>query len=169
MFALQVPLNACLVFPPPPSIWFWTSTAISMYTRFSSFICANDLKSSLRSPEASAWCFYPERCMYRECFPQSLRFSVLPFNPTGLNAAFESFTKLVILMSALANYGSFFCSQLNSFEITAPCFSLPVERYTILPKVLAPLLMKALTTLVISMSINLNVWAYNDILVNLIV
>lgn len=28
---------------------------ISMYTGFSSFICANDLKSSLRSPEASAW------------------------------------------------------------------------------------------------------------------
>ncbi len=41
--------------------------------------------------------------------------------------------------------------------------------YTILPKVLAPLLMKGLTTLVISMSTNLNVEAYNDILGNLIV
>ncbi len=40
--------------------------------------------------------------------------------------------------------------------------------YTILPKVLAPLLMKGLTTLVISMSTNLNVSAYNDILGNLI-
>ncbi len=38
-----------------------------------------------------------------------------------------------------------------------------------LPKVLAPLLMKGLTTLVISMSMNLNVEAYNDILGNLIV
>ncbi len=38
--------------------------------------------------------------------------------------------------------------------------------YTILPKVLAPLLMKGLTTLVISMSTNLNVEAYNDILGN---
>ncbi len=42
-------------------------------------------------------------------------------------------------------------------------------KYTILPKVLAPLLMKGLTTLVISMSMNLNVEAYNDILGNLIV
>ncbi len=42
------------------------------------------------------------------------------------------------------------------------------KRYTILPKVLAPLLMKGLTTLVISMSTNLNVEAYNDILGNLI-
>ncbi len=41
--------------------------------------------------------------------------------------------------------------------------------YTILPKVLAPLLMKGLTTLVISMSTNLNVSAYNDILGSLIV
>ncbi len=41
--------------------------------------------------------------------------------------------------------------------------------YTIKPKVLAPLLMKGLTTLVISMSTNLNVSAYNDILGNLIV
>ncbi len=39
--------------------------------------------------------------------------------------------------------------------------------YTILPKVLGhPLLMKGLTTLVISMSTNLNVSAYNDILGN---
>ncbi len=37
--------------------------------------------------------------------------------------------------------------------------------YTILPKVLGrPLLMNSLTTLVISMSTNLNVKAYNDIL-----
>ncbi len=41
--------------------------------------------------------------------------------------------------------------------------------FTILPKVLAPLLMKGLTTLVISMSTNLNIEAYNDILGNLIV
>ncbi len=39
--------------------------------------------------------------------------------------------------------------------------------YTILPKVLGhPLQMKGLTTLVISMSTNLNVLAYNDILGN---
>ncbi len=44
-----------------------------------------------------------------------------------------------------------------------------VYSYTILPKVLAPLLMQGLTTLVISMSTNLNVEAYNDILRNLIV
>ncbi len=43
-----------------------------------------------------------------------------------------------------------------------------VHIYTISPKVLAPLLMKGLTTLVISMSTNLNVEAYNDILGNLI-
>ncbi len=41
--------------------------------------------------------------------------------------------------------------------------------YTILPEVLAPLLMKGLSILVISMSTNLNVEAYNDILGNLIV
>ncbi len=41
--------------------------------------------------------------------------------------------------------------------------------YLLLPKVLAPLLMTGLTTLVISMSTNLNVEAYNDILGNLIV
>ncbi len=39
--------------------------------------------------------------------------------------------------------------------------------HTILPKVLGhPLLMKGLTTLVISISTNLNVLAYNDILGN---
>ncbi len=38
-----------------------------------------------------------------------------------------------------------------------------------LAKVLAPLLMQGLSTLVISMSVNLNVYAYNDILGNLIV
>ncbi len=43
------------------------------------------------------------------------------------------------------------------------------HRYTVLPKVLAPLLMKGLTALVISMSTNLNVSAYNDILGNLFV
>ncbi len=42
-----------------------------------------------------------------------------------------------------------------------------MNTYTILPKVLGhPLLMKGLTTLVISMSTNLNVLAYNDILEN---
>ncbi len=40
---------------------------------------------------------------------------------------------------------------------------------TVLPKVLAPLLMQGLTALVISMSTNLNVEAYNGILGNLIV
>jgi len=44
-----------------------------------------------------------------------------------------------------------------------------INTNTILPKVLAPLLMKGLTTLVISMRTNLNVEAYNDILGNLIV
>ncbi len=38
--------------------------------------------------------------------------------------------------------------------------------YTILPNVLGHLLMKGLTTLVISMSTNLNIEAYNDILGN---
>ncbi len=42
-----------------------------------------------------------------------------------------------------------------------------IWKYTILPKVLAPLLMTGLTTLVISMSTNLNVSACNDILGNL--
>ncbi len=41
--------------------------------------------------------------------------------------------------------------------------------HTLLTKVLAPLVMKGLTTLVISMSTDLNVEAYNDILGNLIV
>ncbi len=44
-----------------------------------------------------------------------------------------------------------------------------IWKCTILPKVLAPLLMTGLTTLVISMSTNINVEAYNDILGNLIV
>ncbi len=43
----------------------------------------------------------------------------------------------------------------------------PVSIYTILPKVLGLLfLIKGLTTLVISMSRNINVKAYNDILGN---
>ncbi len=45
---------------------------------------------------------------------------------------------------------------------------LALQMYTILPKVLAPLLMKGLTILAISMSTNLNVEAYNDIVGNLI-
>ncbi len=72
---------------------------------------------------------------------------------------------------------------ISCFELKAPvltiteCFSFNMTDYiyicqfiyTILPKVLGhPLLMKDLTTLVISMSTNLNVLAYNDILGDLI-
>ncbi len=60
----------------------------------------------------------------------------------------------------------------SSVSIYNPCAALrniaKTQTYTILPKVLAPLLMKGLTTLVISMSTNLNVEAYSDILGNLI-
>ncbi len=58
----------------------------------------------------------------------------------------------------------------NTFGNIAYVFYPQMKRtYTILPKWLAPLLMKGWTTLVISMSTNLNVSAYNDILGNLIV
>ncbi len=51
--------------------------------------------------------------------------------------------------------GTLLCSRVSWIFISL-CWAFP-QTYTILPKVLAPLLMKGLTTLVISMSTNLNV------------
>ncbi len=62
-----------------------------------------------------------------------------------------------------------FPSHIHFSDITFAYFhaTWTIFIYTILPKVLAPLLMKGLTTLVISKSTNLNVEAYDDILGNL--
>jgi len=85
---------------------------------------------------------------------------------------FEKCVSVLLFLTTLTSL----CGQ-NSSNINYVCIYIYIYIYiythintnTILPKVLAPLLMKGLTTLVISMSTNLNVSAYNDILGNLIV
>ncbi len=52
---------------------------------------------------------------------------------------------------------STYTPNLEQLEETATVLYIYIYIHTILPKVLAPLLMKGLTTLVISMSANLNV------------
>lgn len=74
MFVLQDHLNAYLVFFPPHLILNVNSNKY-VYTIFFFHLC-EWFEELSPLPEASAWCFYPERCMYRESFPN---LSVSPF------------------------------------------------------------------------------------------